>query len=643
MATTCGLCDPLTPFSKEVDPAMLNQVTNDEVAEVTKLVAPSFEESCGRGSVLQAIPEDSNEENNEESGVKAKDAPLGLKDSNVSTPVLGEKNVQEPVSSEKKTNDKDNEEDSTAKESLVAEVAVDVSPEKPTEEIKEKEEPLGPISFEELTSPDVFDYDEGPSQLYNHLQKKDWGAVLERLKVAPGEAKIWISRKELDGKLRWRLLPIHGAIVFKAPENLIQSLLTAYPDGARSKDDQGMLPIHLSYKIGSSEGAVRCILAAFPGALNIEDRKGRVPQALAEKSTGPNKEGFLRALKDFAAPVASESTAPVVNVAPAPECIPRDALSMTSTIPSVVTAGAAAIASTAAAIKVASGEFLSSDEELEQDAHPLVSKSKDREWKEVVDTIGDYVDKADLQDEVNRLEKEVEKSKETSTVLSEHVASLESQINTRSNTERFLATKIATLDTSLKLVTKSKEEIESGLRSENNLLAKKNEALELKVTELLGKMEDTGKEEEEARNERVKNLEAEAAEYRTKLAQLEEKASKDQSMESEVASLNDKLKSMTEDNKRVVLAFSTRVRSLESKQDELRETISQLVQRMHSVSSVKGNQEEMTKAVNEMVAGIAQRDEALSEEEFIDHVVSQVCGKSDEANEKPEEGQPTLP
>ena len=57
------------------------------------------------------------------------------------------------------------------------------------------------------------DFDKDPSDLYLELQKKDWDAAISRAHTDPTQAHTWVVRKEFDGKLRWRLLPLHAAII----------------------------------------------------------------------------------------------------------------------------------------------------------------------------------------------------------------------------------------------------------------------------------------------------------------------------------------------------------------------------------------------------------------------------------------------
>ena len=142
------------------------------------------------------------------------------------------------------------------------------------------------------------DYDEGPTELYSYLQKKDWEKTSRRIITHPSEVRIFISRKEPDGSPRWRLLPIHAAIIFKAPEEVIEALLASYPEAAQQKDDQGMLPLHLAFRsLTVTEMVVSLLLMAYPEGMNAIDNKGRTPRVVLQNCENPNKDQFLTALE----------------------------------------------------------------------------------------------------------------------------------------------------------------------------------------------------------------------------------------------------------------------------------------------------------------------------------------------------------
>jgi hypothetical protein len=62
------------------------------------------------------------------------------------------------------------------------------------------------------------------------------------------QAVMWVVRKELNGRLKWRILPLHAAIIFRAPHQVIDVIVQCHPIAARQKDDQGMIPLHLAMK-----------------------------------------------------------------------------------------------------------------------------------------------------------------------------------------------------------------------------------------------------------------------------------------------------------------------------------------------------------------------------------------------------------
>lgn len=170
------------------------------------------------------------------------------------------------------------------------------------------------------------DYDQSPTELYKLIENKKWSLLLQRLEQEEGDgsdgevatlttlsssnihqqASVWVVRKEVNGRLRWRLLPLHAAIIFQAPVAVTEALLEAYPAAASQKDDQGMLPLHLAFRnFGGSSSRdtsiatattisnntacgdtkrshslwliIEELLTAFPAAVFSRDRKGRTP------------------------------------------------------------------------------------------------------------------------------------------------------------------------------------------------------------------------------------------------------------------------------------------------------------------------------------------------------------------------------
>jgi hypothetical protein len=158
------------------------------------------------------------------------------------------------------------------------------------------------------------DYDTSPTDLYQAIEAMQWDFVLGMFsdnvsEVAAAsvnkQCATWVVRKESNGKLRWRLLPLHAACIFQAPSMVILLLLQEFPPSAAAKDDQGMLPLHLAFRQQPMNFTVlEELMTAYPGGVTVKDRRGRTPlQAVAQ----PPKEGEV-------VPQVSNSGAPAAVI-----------------------------------------------------------------------------------------------------------------------------------------------------------------------------------------------------------------------------------------------------------------------------------------------------------------------------------------
>lgn len=176
-------------------------------------------------------------------------------------------------------------------------------------------------------SPDEVDFERNPTGLYVAVHTKNWAMALNRAGAYPREACIWVTKYEeadkptspcakpipIMGKrpVRWRMLPLHAAILFGAPIQIIKEIIKANPNACDSPDDQGMNPLHLAFRAGSTEDVVVALLEACPQAIDALDYKGRLPSMLAPKRTmnyaDTIAEAFLRGPSHYywAARVAS--------------------------------------------------------------------------------------------------------------------------------------------------------------------------------------------------------------------------------------------------------------------------------------------------------------------------------------------------
>lgn len=152
------------------------------------------------------------------------------------------------------------------------------------------------------------DYDRNPTDLYQAIERKEWNYAVNLFqsdKVGE-ESSTWVIRKEVSGKLRWRLLPLHAAIIFRGPLQLVELLLADNPKAAQSKDDQGMLPLHLAFRNESSWEIIEELMTAYPQGIFDTDRKSRTPLQCGAKKTSsgasvassvhPESNGFKNAI-----------------------------------------------------------------------------------------------------------------------------------------------------------------------------------------------------------------------------------------------------------------------------------------------------------------------------------------------------------
>jgi hypothetical protein len=128
------------------------------------------------------------------------------------------------------------------------------------------------------------DYDATPTVLIKLIERKMWKQAINRCEDYPEEASTWMCRlqevKEQSGEqkdVKWKILPIHSAIILHSPVEVIETLIDAYPQGLRKGDDRKMLPLHMAFRIGASLDVTAVLVDAYPDALKKRDIKGHTP------------------------------------------------------------------------------------------------------------------------------------------------------------------------------------------------------------------------------------------------------------------------------------------------------------------------------------------------------------------------------
>jgi len=118
------------------------------------------------------------------------------------------------------------------------------------------------------------------TNLYCHIVKRDWDAASKRCRVSPEEASTWIVTKGMKGS-NLRFLPLHKACVLQPPASLLDSLISAYPDGVWCEDHDGWLPIHCAAYTGANQDLIETLLLANPAGSRAKDQKGLLPMHYA--------------------------------------------------------------------------------------------------------------------------------------------------------------------------------------------------------------------------------------------------------------------------------------------------------------------------------------------------------------------------
>lgn len=127
------------------------------------------------------------------------------------------------------------------------------------------------------------DYDKNPTDLFQALEAREFEYAFEMYEQLNDQftrdCKTWVIAKGLQKgqQLRFRALPLHAAIVFDAPDELIIKILRAYPKATRGRDVKGRLPIHLAFEHQTSDHVIALIIDAFPKGFFALDKKEMTP------------------------------------------------------------------------------------------------------------------------------------------------------------------------------------------------------------------------------------------------------------------------------------------------------------------------------------------------------------------------------
>jgi len=90
----------------------------------------------------------------------------------------------------------------------------------------------------------VVNYDTNVTHLFRSLENRRWDEAIHLCELNPSQSSTWVYRLDRNSlDLRWKMLPLHAALIFKGNDLIIDALIKAYPAAVRLADDQGMLPV----------------------------------------------------------------------------------------------------------------------------------------------------------------------------------------------------------------------------------------------------------------------------------------------------------------------------------------------------------------------------------------------------------------
>jgi hypothetical protein len=163
------------------------------------------------------------------------------------------------------------------------------------------------------------DYDHSVTKLYQKLEERDWEACVLYLRTGKWstsifafadesppsvQARTWVTAYEEnkpDARVKWSLLPLHAAIAFNAPFDVVRELVDLYPRGVRCADDQEMLPLHTAFRFGASDMIVSLLLEEFPEALTARGgRRKRTALDMAQYGPNPQRAQIIHTYIEYA-------------------------------------------------------------------------------------------------------------------------------------------------------------------------------------------------------------------------------------------------------------------------------------------------------------------------------------------------------
>ena len=121
------------------------------------------------------------------------------------------------------------------------------------------------------------DYATNPTRLYESIQSSDWTSASRAIRLYPEQASTWVVRRDDNGDIVWRFLPLHSALARNPPSDFIDALVAAHPGALGEKDVSGMLPLHYAAGNRCSRDIMEMLLSGDAASVWEVDGNGMTP------------------------------------------------------------------------------------------------------------------------------------------------------------------------------------------------------------------------------------------------------------------------------------------------------------------------------------------------------------------------------
>ncbi len=137
-----------------------------------------------------------------------------------------------------------------------------------------------------------------PTELMLLIEKENWAEATLRSEEVFDEAGSWHIRYDFHGECWLKQLPVHAAVMRSAPFAIIISLLQSYPIGAGMQDHMGRLPLHWACDLGSEMEVIDALVSFYPEAITERDFKEMTPLDCAQSGVHDAIVAYLRIRTD---------------------------------------------------------------------------------------------------------------------------------------------------------------------------------------------------------------------------------------------------------------------------------------------------------------------------------------------------------